>query len=201
MARKRLDGAVDKEWTTASVKMAVATKEAWRRLAEVEGRSMGNYLERLLNRESMEHEVTLYDVMGRLEVIHALLVVNGTKTARRKAKTPATESEGEETKPKPPKKGFNAYNLYSLFEAYEREKGEMVISKDHWMDWVDNCNESENPINNFFRGKKDIGKIIGFHEEGYNCESLIEDLILLNAFGIFMPNDFKKGKRVKRIRS
>jgi hypothetical protein len=167
MARKRLDGAVDKEWTTASVKMAAATKEAWRRLAEAEGRSMGNYLERLLNREAMEHEVTLYDVMGRLEVIHALLVVKGGKVSK-----PEAKDHG----PSP----------------YDIDTGE-IVTKETWHSWLNHLRGMGTRLNHY-SAMKHFEQLRELYDrpEQWNCDELVKELIKQAARSIYLPYSFKK---------
>jgi hypothetical protein len=159
---------VEGETTTATVRMSVKAKEAWHRLAEAEGRSMGNYLERLLDRAVSRDELTLPDIL--YQMLDKFDDLEG-EVRRAVLKKKASKSE-----PSP----------------FDIDTGE-VVTQETWHSWLNHLRGMGMRLNHY-AAMKHFEQLKEFYDcpEQWNCDELVKDLIKLAARSIYLPNSFKK---------
>jgi predicted transcriptional regulator len=167
----------DENSTTMTVRLSVAAKEAWKRLADRDNRSVGNYLEQLLARVEQRDSFDLADVMDQMEVIKTML--------RAKAKTVAPRKDKWEA-------------LYNM--PLDAADGGEIMTRESWKDWIDHLRKMKYyPIEEYTL-KKNLELFEEHYNEYFNIDYLVSDLIKRNSRNVYihseLMNKFKQeGKR------
>jgi predicted transcriptional regulator len=167
----------DENSTTMTVRLSVAAKEAWKRLADRDNRSVGNYLEQLLARVEQRNSFDLADVMDQMEVIKTML--------RAKAKTVAPRKDKWEA-------------LYNM--PLDAADGGEIMTRESWKDWIDHLRKMKYyPIEEYTL-KKNLELFEEHYNEYFNIDYLVSDLIKRNSRNVYihseLMNKFKQeGKR------
>jgi predicted transcriptional regulator len=163
----------DENSTTMTVRLSVAAKEAWKRLADRDNRSVGNYLEQLLARVEQRNSFDLADVMDQMEVIKTML--------RAKAKTVAPRKDKWES-------------LYNM--PLDAADGGEIMTRESWKDWIDHLKEMRAyPISEYTL-KKNLELFEGHYNGDFNIDHLVSDLIKRNSRSVYihseLMNEFRK---------
>jgi predicted transcriptional regulator len=168
----------DENSTTMTVRLSVAAKEAWKRLADRDNRSVGNYLEQLLARVEQRDSFDLADVMDQLEVIKTML--------RAKAKTVTPRKDKWEA-------------LYNM--SLDAADGGEIMTRESWKDWIDHLRKMKvYPIEEYPL-KKHLELFEGYYNDmDFNIDYLVSDLIKRGAKSVYihseLMNEFRQeGKR------
>jgi predicted transcriptional regulator len=167
----------DENSTTMTVRLSVAAKEAWKRLADRDNRSVGNYLEQLLARVEQRNSFDLADVMDQMEVIKTML--------RAKAKTVTPRKEKWEA-------------LYNM--SLDAADGGEIMTRESWKNWIDHLRKMKfYPIEEYTL-KKNLELFEEHYNEYFNIDYLVSDLIKRNSRNVYihseLMNKFKQeGKR------
>lgn len=166
--------------SVVAVRIDDEVKEQWRQLAIKHGRSFGGYIEqviRLMNDRELLNDVSALDVIAdRLVTISNRLeeiVLQGNK---KKVKVPRLGDERKLT-------------------AYDMEY-EDFLCEEYWRMWVDHLHKSEVHLNHY-QGQRQYARFKEIDEEGFNCESLIEELIKRTAKTIYIPFEWIQAAKEK----
>lgn len=149
-------------------------KEALKRLAEQENRSMASYVELLVTRERdrLENEqFTLKDVIDAVNHgNHRILEkMDSIPKARKAVKSKSSPMDCELPKD---------------------------LSEESWSDWITHLHRCDVHLNQY-RAQKHADKFAQYSED-YDVNMLVERLIDDGAMSVFIPNDWKKKENPKR---
>jgi hypothetical protein len=154
-----------------SVRMPSALRDFARDQAKAERRTVSSWIASLVgmayDTARGEREATMREVMGKLELIHALLVVKGGK---------APKSESKDNGPSP----------------YDIDTG-VIVTKETWHCWLNHLRSMGTRLNHYSAMKhfEQISEIYDRPEQ-WNCDVLVRELIKQAARSIYLPNSFKK---------
>jgi hypothetical protein len=153
-----------------TVRVSGDVKVLWKALADREGRSMTNYIERLLLREkerSEGREITLEDVYYSIESIKQQL----DKSSENKKRIERKE---------------NKLTAYDVWE----DKG--VCTEESWEKWIAHMRKMGVPLNHG-QGELHFKEFCRYDSEGYNCDTLIEEITERYPWKFpYIPNDWRK---------
>lgn len=153
-----------------TVRVPELVKELWKAMADREGRSLSNYLERLLLREQERIEkgaVTLDTLNIKLDNLLDCFSENkkrGTKN-----------SEGKEKK----------------LTAYDAWQPIGVCAKENWERWVQHLHACGLHLNHYM-AEKHFEKLIEINNDGWDCDDVIEYVITAGHRKFYVPSEWVK---------
>jgi len=150
--------------TTATVRLPVRTKEMWKRMADADGRTMGNYLERLLDRVDSNESVTMADLMEKMDVLKNLLKPKKTQRVKKPIES-----------------------LYDM--DITNDAGDELLSRESWVQWVDHLKSSGKPPNSYILGKH-LKSIEELYNQDWDCSAIIKRIIANGHVSIYLPDKF-----------
>ena len=161
--------------TSTSVRLSPDAKKIWKQLAELDNRSMANFMEELIYRElerRSNKEVSLHllrdDVVAiskQINEIHGLLV-----------------------KPKPTKA-----NHKDELEKILNINLPFDVDSDLWKEWVIHLKKLGIRVN-FYSLSKHAERLFELDKEDWDCNELLRYLIRNNKQNIFIPFEWTKGR-------
>lgn len=158
-----------------SVRLSIDAKKIWKQLAELDNRSMANFMEELLYRElerRSNKEVSLNllrdDVVAiskQINELHELLV-----------------------KPKPTKTNYKdeLEKIFNIDLPFD-------VDCDVWKEWVIHLKKLGIRVN-YYSMEKHAEKLFELDKEDWDCNELLSYLIRNNKQSIFIPFEWAKGK-------
>lgn len=152
-----------------TVRVPDPVKVLWKELADREGRSMSNYLERLLLREKERIEngsITLDTLYVKLDKVLDCISENKKRA-----------SNGKERKESP-------------HDAWE-DCG--VCTKESWDQWIDHLRKLGKPPN-YYRAEKLFGTLCEIRQEDWDCDLLIAYLIGKGHATFYVPHEWREAE-------
>jgi hypothetical protein len=165
------DGSEVEGQVVVSVRMPSALRDFAREQAKAERRTVSSWIASLVgmayDTARGEREATMREVMGKLELIHALLVVKGGKVSK-----PEAKDHG----PSP----------------YDIDTGE-IVTKETWHSWLNHLRGMGTRLNHY-SAMKHFEQLRELYDspEQWNCDELVKELIKHAARSIYLPYSFKK---------
>ena len=164
------------EKVMVAVRLPLSIKQTWQALAERQGRSMANYLERLLERENEQGDrVTLDTLDGKLDCLIEL---------HRKENKPKKSINGDG------KKKLTAYDM-----DFDREYS---VRPESWKLWIDHLHRCDVHLNHY-QASIHFDKFIELRKDEWDCNNLIEDLIKEGARKIYLPYEWKLEEKKEKL--
>lgn len=158
-----------------SVRLSPDAKKIWKQLAELDNRSMANFMEELIYRElerRSNKEVSLHllrdDVVAiskQINELHELLI---------KPKATKTNNKDELEK---------IFNINLPFD----------VDSEVWKEWVIHLKKLGVRVN-YYSMEKHAEKLFELDKEDWDCNELLRYLISNNKQSIFIPFEWVKGK-------
>lgn len=158
----------DPSSTTMTIRLSVESKELWKRLAERDHRTVGNYMECLLKRIEKK-DFCLADVMDQLDVIKTML------KPKEKKETVSKKDRFEE--------------LYMM--DITSSDGCEIMERGSWMEWIDHLRKMGVRCNEYVL-EKHSNMFKDHYTDGWNIDYLVEDLIKRGAKSIYIHSDLHK---------
>jgi hypothetical protein len=153
-----------------SVRMPSALRDFARDQAKAERRTVSSWIASLVgmayDTARGEREATMREVMGKLELIHALLVVNGSKA--------------------PVKRKETTENIYEM--NLTNDDGEEMISRETWADWINHLRKLKKPPSHYTLSLhlEEIKEIFN-QPKGWDCNKMIRKIIKSGHASIYLP--------------
>ncbi len=157
-----------------TVRVPDSVKVLWKEMADREGRSMSNYLERLLLREKeiIENGSETLDTLGdKLNIIMDFL--SGNK------KRVVTNSEG---------KKLTAYDAWQPIGICEEES---------WKKWIDHLHACGIHLNYYMAGKH-FEKLVDIANQEWDCDDVIEYVITAGHRKFYVPSEWIREEARRR---
>ena len=169
----------DSNSTTMTVRLSLEAKDTWKRLADRDNRSVGNYLEQLLARVEQRDSFDLSDVMDQLEVVKTMIRAKDKVVKPRKEKWDA---------------------LYNM--PLDTKGGGDLMTRESWKDWIDHLKKVRvYPINEYTLKNNLQSFEEYYHEMDFDIDYLVSDLIKRNAKSVYIHSDLMNNwkREIKRL--